>query len=400
MTTLTKEAEAVEVESVEAVEVESVKVAEVATLLEFTVTVKELNHAIAQCIRAVPSRAIHPILVNLLLVVSDDSLTLTGYDLALGIQITIPAAVRESGSVTLPAKLLADIVSRLPEGDLHIIVDTDMIATLQSESGRYTLRALESSEYPDLITVSGDVVELPVAELRQALQMVLFSVSNDETKQLLTGVNLVLTADGYNLAATDGHRLAVSRVLSDVGCDPAEVTLPGKALDVLLKLLPKNDQGSVQMVLERSLATIKCGNTTLNIRALEGQYPNYNQLIPTQFAHELVIDRQMLLTSLERIAVLADLRNNTVKFELMEAQELVLAVDAADVGSGREVMSAQITGNGLVIVFRAKYVLDALKAISTKEVVLNFNTPTSPGIFKPLGGANSLGMIMPVQLRD
>jgi DNA polymerase-3 subunit beta len=134
---------------------------------------------------------------------------------------------------------------------------------------------------------------------------------------------------------------------------------------------------------------------------LEGQYPNYRQLIPRQFSRQLTVDRRSFLSALERIAVLADQKNNIVKLTLdTTAQELALSVDAQDVGSGREAIAAQITGDDLEIAFNVRYLMEGLKVLTTPEVQLQLTTATSPAILTPLGGTKMTYLVMPVQVRN
>jgi len=371
-------------------------------LVKFTVDIQTFNQALAQCGRAVPTRPSHPVLANLLFKVASDRVTIIGFDLGLGIQIEIPTAglLTTNGNVTLPAKLLSDIVGKLPAGELEITVDREFNATLSCSSGRYTLKGMEATEYPDLPVVDGEVVELAIADVQQALSACLYSTSTDETKQVLTGMHWTFKDDTFEFAATDGHRLAAATVQSEADFKEEELTIPGKTLGELAKVLNSSKDESFKLRLDQAIVSIQVGNVTLNSRLLEGQYPNYNQLIPRQFTRQATLERRTLISSLERLAILANQKNDVVEFALnQEAQTLVLSVEAADVGSGREELSAQITGDDLAIAFNVKYVIEALKAMTTTEVSINANTKASPVVINPLGGMTTTALIMPVQAR-
>ncbi|MEB3358438.1 MAG: DNA polymerase III subunit beta [Synechococcales bacterium] len=369
--------------------------------------------------RAVPARPSHPILANVLFKadIERQQVSLTGFDLSLGLQSSFSAQVEEEGTLALPAKLLSDIVSRLPDGEVTLDSDDESsVVSLTCASGQYEVRGMQANDYPELPTIDvGDVAQLPVEALIEGLRGSLFASSTDETKQVLTGVHLVAEADGLEFAATDGHRLAVVQtVTTDVdvdagGEDPEQsgalfdVTVPGKALRELERILQM--QGASEAIavrFDQGQLIVEWENQRLTSRLLEGQYPNYRQLIPRQFSRQMTIERRLLLGALERISVLADQKNGIVKMNLESAQQqLILSVDAPDVGSGKESIPAQISGSdNLEIAFNVKYLLEGLKAFNTAEVQMQFNTATSPAIATPLGGLKMTYLVMPVQVRS
>jgi DNA polymerase III subunit beta len=404
----------------------------------------DLNTNLSLVSRAVPSRPTHPVLGNVLLAADTQTqqVRLTAFDLSLGIQTSFAAQVEESGEITIPAKLLNDIVSRLPEGEITLedtlgttassakeVVDNgasstsgasseSSIVTLTSASGRYQVRAMDSGEFPALPQVeAGVAIHLPVEALFEGLRGSLFATSSDETKQVLTGVHLTMQEDSLEFAATDGHRLAVvqttnQNVTNDAtpseesrqGADTTsalEVTLPARALRELERMLAmRQPTDTVALHFEQGQIIFHSEDHRLTTRTLEGQYPAYRQLIPRQFQRQITIERRQLLSAVERIAVLADQKNNVVKFSIDSInQQLSLSVEAQDVGSGQESMSAQISGDSVDIAFNVKYLIDGLKALPTSDIQLQINTANSPVILTPLGGRKMIYLVMPVQLR-
>ena len=364
--------------------------------------------------RAVPSRPTHPVLANVLLSADAQTqqISLTAFDLSLGIRTSFPAEVETGGELTLPAKLLNDIVSRLPEGEI-VLKDTSdepsLGVTLTSASGRYQVRSMGVEEFPELpIIEKGEAVYLPAEALIEGLRGSLFASSADETKQVLTGVHLtVQDADsdyGLEFAATDGHRLSVVEFPSanETSDTPKlEVTLPAKALRELERMVGlRQSTEPLALHFDQGQVVFEWAGQRLTSRTLEGQYPAYRQLIPRQFQRQITVERRQLLSALERIAVLADQRNNIVKFGIdSAAQELALSVEAQDVGSGRESVSAQISGDSIEVAFNIKYLLDGLKALPSSEIQIQLNTPLTPVILSPLGSLKMTYLIMPVQIR-
>ncbi|NEO53538.1 MAG: DNA polymerase III subunit beta [Okeania sp. SIO3B5] len=387
--------------------------------MKLTCTQSDLNSNLSLVSRAVPSRPTHPVLANVLLIadVENQCLELTGFDLSLGIRSNFPAVVETGGSFTLPAKLFNDIVSRLPDGNITIDDDEgEAIATLTSTSGRYEVRGMGGEEYPELPKVEeGEVIHLPPEALINGLKGTLFATSPDETKQVLTGVHLKVQKDGLEFAATDGHRLAIVKTESVTPEDESEVeeieeieefevTIPAKALREIERMIGM-DQSSEAVALrfDEGQVIFELGEQCLTSRKLEGQYPAYGQLLPDKFTNQINVDRKQFLGAVERIAVLADQKNNILKCSIDSVnQEISLSVDAQDVGSGRESMAAQISSDEPEeIAFNVKYLIEGLKAIpSASEISIQLNTATSPVVLNPLGGVKMTYLIMPVQLRN
>jgi len=378
--------------------------------MKFSCPQAEFNTQFSLVSRAVPSRPSKPVLGNVLVTASTDTqqVTLVGFDETLGIQTTFAAQCEQSGSLTLPAKLLGDIVSRLPSEEIDISEDDDEpVVTLSCSAGRYQVRGLSAEDYPKLPEVeTSEPIKVAADALIEGLKGALFATSSDETKQVLTGVHLTADDEMLEFAATDGHRLSVVKTV-DEGGGPASslkmnVTIPGKALRELervLQIYPSNEPVAFQ--LDSTQVVFDLGQQRITTRLLEGQYPNYRQLIPKQFERQLTVDRKQLVSSLERIAVMADQRNNIVKLSFSnEAQSLALSVEAQEVGSGLETLPAQITGEDLDIAFNVRYLLEGLKALPTSEIQIQCNSATSPSVLTPLGGTKMTYLVMPVQIRS
>ncbi|MBE9007182.1 DNA polymerase III subunit beta [Fortiea sp. LEGE XX443] len=366
--------------------------------------------------RAVPSRPTHPVLANILLQADAETnqVSLTAFDLSLGIRTSFSAEVWQGGAIALPAKLLVDITSRLPEGEITLddeAAETStgegLIVTLTPKSGYYQVRAMSAEDFPELpIMENAEPINLTTAALIEGLRGSLFATSADETKQVLTGVHLTVKQDSLEFGATDGHRLVVVETANERplgGSGQLEVTVPSKALRELERMLAHNAAAddAIALYLDQGQVVFAWANQRLTSRTLEGQYPAYRQLIPRQFERQVTVDRKQFLSTLERIAVLADQKNNIVKLTIdSAAQELTLSCEAQEMGSGRESMPAEISGEDIEIAFNVKYLMEGLKALPSSEIQMHINQNLTPVIFTPLGGLKMTYLAMPVQLRS
>ena len=377
----------------------------------------ELNSALQLVSRAVATRPTHPVLANVLLTadVGSNRLSLTGFDLSLGIQTSLAASVETSGAITLPARLLGEIVSRLSsDSPVTLAVDdSGEQVQLTSLSGSYQMRGMSADDYPDLPMVeSGMTLKLQPERLVQALKGTLFASSADEAKQLLTGVHLKFNQRALEAAATDGHRLAVLNVedaLQDAAVTDAvddegfAVTLPSRSLREVERLMAswRSDE-PVSLFCDRGQVVFLAADQMVTSRTLEGTYPNYGQLIPDGFTRTFGMDRRALIAALERIAVLADQHNNVVKFSSQPEDGVVqISADAQDVGSGSESLPSNLEGDAMQIAFNVRYLLDGLKAMGSDRIVLHCNAPTTPAVLRSEEASEAFTyLVMPVQIRS
>jgi DNA polymerase-3 subunit beta len=261
-----------------------------------------------------------------------------------------------------------------------------------------------AEEFPELPVIeNAEAITLTTAALIEGLKGSLFATSSDETKQVLTGVHLTLKQDTLEFAATDGHRLAVLETNNErpvEGSEQVEVTVPARALRELQRMLGHSSasEDTVAVYLDQGQVVFAWQNQRLTSRTLEGQYPAYRQLIPRQFERQVTLERKQFISTLERIAVLADQKNNIVKVSIDNAnQEVTLSCEAQDVGSGTESMPAQISGEDIDIAFNVKYLMEGLKELPSSEIQIHLNKSLTPVIFTPLGGLKMTYLAMPVQ---
>lgn len=378
--------------------------------MKFTITQQQFSTAIQSVIKAAPNKPSHPILGNILLKAKGDRLEFTCFDLNLAICTEVEVNVESPGEYTLPSSLLNDLVSRLPVGDITVDINEETnTATLTSQSGEYRIQGIPSSEFPELPSISltnaGRLI-LESAQFKEALSGVLFSVSTDESKQTLCGVNIRLSNDGkLTLATTDGHRLSVATINTTQKDSEVEITIPSKTLVEVLKSLKTQKLETFRIEFNDLQIQFELGNTTVMSRVLDGNYPNYPQLFPNAFSRICEVDRVSLLESLERIGALASQLNSVVALEIAP-DAINLKVTTQDVGNGTESIPCRYESqsedeNPFTIGFSIKYLVDALKAFSYTDVILSMNGILSPAVIKSYDGDEGLThLIMPIQIKS
>jgi len=384
--------------------------------MEIICNQNELNNAIQLVSKAVASRPTHPILANILLTADQgtNKISLTGFDLNLGIQTSFDGTVKNSGAITIPSKLLSEIVNKLPsETPVNLEVDENSDNILiKSDTGKFNLKGIPSDDYPNLPFVeSGTSLNIDPSSFLQALKLTLFASSNDDSKQLLTGVNFTFKQKYLESASTDGHRLAVVLIGNEENIEDKEnsslnednfsVTIPTRSLREIEKLLTlRSTEKSIKLFYDKGQVVFISSNQIITTRTLEGEYPNYSQLIPDNFEKLFIFNTKKLTDALERIAVLADQQSSVVKIKLDNTDLASISADAQDIGNANELIPVSHSGENFDIAFNVRYLLEGLKVIGSENVLLKCNLATTPAILVPEDNLNSFTyLVMPVQVR-
>ena len=387
--------------------------------MEIVCQQSDLNIAIQLVNKAVSARPTHPILSNILFTADEvtNKISLTGFDLNLGIQTSFDANVDKSGAITIPSKILSEIVSKLPSESpvtLKVEEDTENIL-LKSDRGSFNLKGIASDDYPKLPFVeSGTSLDINPAGFLQALKLTMFSSSNDESKQLLTGVNFKFKDQSLESAATDGHRLAVVLTSEgenfskleminnlNTGDDYLSVTIPTRSLREIERLVStKLKEDTIKLFYDKGQVVFISSNQIITTRTLEGNYPNYGQLIPDNFSKVFKFERNLIINSLERIAVLADQQSSVVKININDDNFASISADAQDIGNAKELLPVSFNCDQIEIAFNVRYLLEGLRVISSENILLKCNLPTTPAVLVPDDDSSFTYLVMPVQVRS
>lgn len=346
--------------------------------MKLITTQGDLAHALRTVAPAIATNSSHPILSSALVSAADGRMTITGFNLDLGISVTVPAAVDAPGTVALPHRLLAGLVSRFEDGEVLTLSDS----VLTASGASYGLAALDAADYPALPVVEADGTELA---LSAGVRACLPCCSTDISKAMLAGVHL---AAGH-MEATDGHRLM--RYAIDLP-DAIDLVLPASTMRLL-----QDQTVTIAAATGQAVITTADG-ITIYSRILDGKYPDVAALIPPTFKHTITADRHRLTRCLERVALIAEAHNSVVK--LTAANGTLTITAEADANNGKEQLNVDGTGTG-TWAFNVHYLLDGLKAFKGSEAVtLSANTATTPVVLTPANVKGQTYLVMPVQIRN
>jgi DNA polymerase-3 subunit beta len=346
--------------------------------MKLITTQGDLAHALRTIAPAISASNSHPILSCCLLAADGATMTVTGFNLDLGITVSVPAAIDTAGTVALPYRLLAGLVSRMDDGEPVTLSD----GAVSASSGSYGLAVQDAADYPAM-----PVVEAPSAELdlTAGVRACIAAVSTDASKQILQGIHM---AAGF-MEATDGHRMMRVPVALPDGID---LVLPASTMKLLQDRV-------VGIAAATGQAVIDAGDgITIYSRILDGKFPNVAALVPKSFEHAMTLDRHRFTRCLERVSLIAEAHNSVVK---LTAGSGGLAITAeADANNGKELITYEGTATG-AWAFNVHYLLDGLKAMRQAETVtLSANSATTPVVLTPTSMTEQTYLIMPIQIRE
>jgi DNA polymerase-3 subunit beta len=360
--------------------------------------------------RAVAARSTLPVLSNILLETDEGRLRLAATNLEIGISCWIGARVEEEGRITVPARLLTEFVNSLPPAQIDMEL-AERTQTLNLKCARYeaNIKGIDASEFPEVPTaetIGGrDSLHLEADAFRQMIEQSVFAAATDESRPILTGVLAQFHQGGLTLAAADGFRLAVTS--ADVGVDldeSAKVIIPARALSELVRI-SDGEEETIELVItpNRNQILFHLDKTDVVSQLIEGNFPDYNQIVPKSHSTRSVVSTQELLKAVKVAFLFARDAANIVRFNIVPGSELtpgqiVITGTSAEFGDNVGEIDATTEGDGIEIAFNARYMIDALSVVGTAEVALETSTASSPGVIRPVGGSNFLCVIMPMHI--
>ena len=328
------------------------------------------------------------------MVLEGDQLTLTGSDLELTIQVSITVGGEVDGATVLPARLVSDIVRSLGDPRVEVTAGPDEVGIVAGRS-QFSLRPLSVDDYPRLPVAASSAVVLPAASFGEALRQVVRAASTDEARPILTGVLLAAEADGLRLVATDSYRLAVRDLVgtSVLGADQ-KVLVPSRALQELQRLLGGADELTLRLG-DRD-ATFEIGSSRLTTKLIEGEFPNYRQLIPSSHPNQLRVSRDSMLEAIRRVKIFA--KDATPVRLAMSADGLRMTAVSQDVGNAADEVDAAYSGTEMTVAFNADYLASGIEATTTDEITIETVDALKPAVIRGVDHAEFLYLLMPVRV--
>jgi DNA polymerase-3 subunit beta len=368
--------------------------------VKLSVMQENLARGLSVVSRAVSNRSL-PVLTNVLLKTEDGGLKLTATNLEIGITYWVPGKIEVDGATSVPARLLNDLVNSLP-GSEPISLELGDGETLHIRAGRFesNVKGIPAEDFPTVQT-AGERPITRVAQkvLRQALDETAFAAASDEARPILTGVLAKFEGDQLTLAAADNYRIAVKTITVLDAVEETSVVIPARALSELSRILSDTDEPvSIVLAHSRNQLLFHIDGIDLVTRLIDGQYPNYQSVLPASHATRAVLDREELLRAVRPAALIAHESTNIVKLGVGLDGEPAITVSAnAEIGDHVGRVEAAVEGDGTTIAFNARFLADVLEKVHAEQFALELNGPLSPGVFKPVGDDRYVHVVMPLR---
>lgn len=367
--------------------------------MKAVLTKKNLLDGVRTAGHAISGRTALPILTHVHLSTRDDGMIrFSATDHQIGISVEIPAQILEPGELTLPSSPGIEVISALPDADVIVESDDKNQVRVHCPPADYTILGLSPQEFPDLPEVPDAVwFEMDARELRAGLKRTEFACSTDELRTILLGVLFNFSGDVLRLVATDTHRLAVDSRMVPKGEGNASAVVPRKAISELVRILPS--EGDVRVHISERQVMFRVGEIVLTATLIEGQFPNYDRVIPKEFDKKWVLPTQLFTPAVKRASIVAREDMNRTVFKT-DGEKLVVTARAGAVGKAYEEVDAVREGDDLEIAFNSAYLLDVLNVLETEGVELHLSQPLSPAVLKPQDSDDYLCVVMPMQIQE
>jgi len=367
--------------------------------VKFSLPREQFLAQLGVAVRGISARSAIQTLSGVLLVTHDAAVELQATDMELGVRVRVEASPEREGAVLVPGRLLLDVVRSLPGEDLTLearVQEGDV--EVSSGSARFHLRTLPADDFPSLPEPDGAEIRLPAGAFAETVARVARAASRDETRPHLTGVLVSASGSELRMVATDSYRLSVKETALENELEGSiEANVPARALQELGRIVSAGGSDEVDVAARRNQVVFEVGSVTLSSRLVEGKFPNYRQLLPENYEHELRIDGAELLATVRRVGLLAQ-RNAPLRLAFREG-ELEVSARTPDVGEARETIPVAFEGETLEIGFNPEFLRDGLESAGTDDLVLKLISPLRPGLIQSGTDADGfIYLVMPIRL--
>ncbi|MEW6008285.1 MAG: DNA polymerase III subunit beta [Candidatus Omnitrophota bacterium] len=352
--------------------------------------------AILKVLNVINPKTNLPILSNILIESIDSKIKISATDLDIGITTLVPALINESGAITIPAKKFSEIIREFPEEEVKIMVKKNNSINIECKECSFRLMGLPKEEFPQLPDFKNkDVLKIDPVELAKMLELTSFSMSKDETRYVLNGILFEIEGTNLRLVSTDGRRLAIisKDIVYGNASKKISMIIPAKTIQELMRSINQSDE-EIAMVISENQVLFEMGQTSVVSRLIEGEFPNYKQVIPTNNPYTIQIERLAFLAALRRASLLATSDYQAVRLELFK-NKMVVSKSTPDLGESREEIPMQYNGKETVIGFNPYYLIEALKNLTTGQINIEISDPEKPAVLKE---PNYQYVVLPMRL--
>ena len=349
--------------------------------------------------RAVSNKSNLAALEGVLLEAKNDQLVLSGYNMEYGIITSIEASVEREGSVVLSAKLLTEIIRKLPSNEVSISVSDTLITSIKSGFCDFSLTGINAKEFPSLPDIKNpDTVELPLETIKSMIRQTIFAVSDDDSKPIHTGTLFDIKDGEITLVSVDGYRMALRKEKIKQDSEMSFV-VPGKALNEVLRLLPEGEDKKLKIFYSLHHIQFEIEGYKIISRLLEGEFLDYQASLPESFKTTVNINTRTFIDSIERVSLMMMDRLKSSVHCMIAENKIRLLCQTTIGKAADEINDLNLEGNDIEIGFNSKYMTDSLKNSETDEVIIKFDTPISPIEIVPKTGDGFIFLVLPVKLR-
>jgi DNA polymerase-3 subunit beta len=370
--------------------------------MKFSIENSELSAKLALAARTLSSGSVNPALSGILVKVEDGRLSFSSTDgnMSLKAPVHVDAAIEGEGSVLLPGRLFSDISRLLGSGKAEIEYrPAERDVAIQSGSSSFHIRTLTSDDFPPLPKPGSDPIRLSRESLIETIDLVARAASRDDMRPVLTSVQVLASGNQLTMVATDSYRLAVKETdLREAVATDIDRNIPAQALKELSKLLASSDSEAVSLTITDREVIFVVDGTVLSTTTVDGQFPNYQQLFPETYEHNIRLPRTELLESVKRVSQMAQ-KNRPLKVALSPG-EITISAETPDLGDAEEKMPAAFEGEELSIGFNHEFFKDGIEAIRGDEVILRLISPLRPGLLEPIESDGFRYLVMPIRLNE
>lgn len=377
--------------------------------MEFVVNKREFVRALSRVQSVADKKSAMPILTNVLIVADASGVRLAATDLTLAVTAHCKADVRKGGTVALPARHVFEVVKVLPDGDVTVTVEKNFSARIKSGKRRFDLSGMPGEDFPTLPDPSKVTLTLiPADDVADLIALTQFSMSTDDTRPHLSAALFELAGEVLRVVTTDGHRLSkAERKISGMKAQ-SKLLIPQKAVHELKRMVDelraeKKDATSGPLTVGIGAASsqgpvfFQRDGMTLSSKLVDAAFPSYEQVIPSATDRTVTASRTALLDALKAVSLVASDRTSGVKLQVNSSRMLITS-ENPEIGAGSDEIDASLQGPDVTIGFNSKYLTDALSALTSEEVALELSGELDPGMIKPVGRDDYLGVIMPMRI--